>query len=74
MLQRLLLDPGPFLTLSNGDLAENNFMIDSSDDSDHGRLIDFEFAHFDHALTHVATFFVPGPRWMVVNDPIGEQR
>lgn len=72
-LQRLLLDPGPFLTLSNGDLAENNFMIDVSDDSDHGRVIDFEFAHFDHALTHVATFFVPGPRWMVVHDPIGDQ-
>lgn len=72
-LQQLLVDPGPFLALSNGDLAENNFMIDIRDADDHGRLIDFEFAHFDHVLAHVATFFVPGPRWTVVNDPIGDQ-
>jgi len=72
-LQKLLVDPGPFLALSNGDLAENNFMIDIDDPDDHGRLIDFEFAKFDHALAHASVFFVPGPRWLVVNDPIADQ-
>lgn len=68
-LHALLAEPGPFLTLSNGDMATNNFMI-TPGESDDGRLIDFESAHFDHALAHVANFFVPGPPWMVINDPI----
>ncbi|GAB3924707.1 hypothetical protein GCM10011575_04080 [Microlunatus endophyticus] len=72
-LQGLLAEPGPFLALSNGDLVTNNFMIDVDDPDDHGRLIDFEFVKFDHALAHAAIFFVPGPRWMVVNDPIGDR-
>lgn len=71
-LQRLLAEPGPFLGLCNGDMGENNFMIDLRDTRD-GRLIDFEFARFDQALAHVATFFVPSPRWMVINDPIAGQ-
>lgn len=72
-LRRLFAEPGPFLALSNGDMMANNFMIDIDDPDDHGRLIDFEFAHFDHALAHAANFFVPGPRWMVVDDPIADQ-
>lgn len=72
-LRQLLVDPGPFLALSNGDLAENNFMIDIRNEDDQGRLIDFESAHFDHVLAHAAIFFVPGPRWLVVDDPIGDQ-
>ncbi|MBO0811980.1 MAG: hypothetical protein J2P23_08020 [Microlunatus sp.] len=72
-LQALLADPGPYLALSNCDMSENNFMIDIDDPDDHGRLIDFESAQFDHALAHAANFFVPGPCWMVVDDPIGDQ-
>lgn len=69
-LRALFAEPGPFLALSNGDMATNNFLISAKDD---GRLIDFEFAHFGHALAPAANFFVPGPPWIVINDPIAEQ-
>ena len=65
-------EPGAFLTLSNGDMATNNYLVDPADQTD-GRLIDFEFAHCDHALTHVAGLYVPGPPWMVINDPIAAE-
>ncbi len=50
-------DPGPFLAFSNGDAGSNNFMFDGAD----GRLIDFEFAGYRHALSDAVCLFVPGP-------------
>lgn len=65
----VLGEPGPFLSLSNGDTATNNFLVDHDD----GRIIDFEFAGYDHALASCAGFYVPGPPWIVVNDPIAAE-
>lgn len=61
-----LAKPGPFLAFSNGDSGTNNFLIDGGD----GRIIDFEFAGYRHALTDVACLYVPGPMWITVGDPI----
>lgn len=61
-----LADPGRFLAFSNGDSGTNNFLIDGED----GRIIDFEFAGYRHALTDVACLYVPGPMWITVGDPI----
>lgn len=61
-----LADPGPFLAFSNGDSGANNFLIDGGN----GRIIDFEFAGYRHALTDVACRYVPGPMWITVGDPI----
>ncbi len=55
-------DPGPFLAFSNGDAGSNNFMFRSAD----GRLIDFEFAGYRHALSDAVCLFVPGPAWITV--------
>jgi hypothetical protein len=35
-----------------------------------GRLIDFEFAGYRHALSDAACLYVPGPLWIGVGDPI----
>src|SRR5204862_391679 len=46
VLMRTLREPGPFLTFTNGDAGVNNFLVSGAD----GRIIDFEFARFQHAL------------------------
>lgn len=61
-----LSEPGPFLVFSNGDSAANNYLLDGAD----GRLIDFEFAGYRHALTDAVCLYVPGPAWITVSDPI----
>jgi hypothetical protein len=61
-----LTEPGPFLAFSNGDAGVNNFLVAERTD---GRLIDFEFAGFRHALSDIACLYVPGPMWITVADP-----
>ncbi len=61
-------DPGPFLAFSNGDAGSNNFMFDGAD----GRLIDFEFAGYRHALSDAVCLFVPGPAWITVDTLAGD--
>ena len=61
-----LTDPGPFLAFSNGDAGVNNFLLA---DGASGKLIDFEFAGFRHALCDIACLYVPGPMWITVADP-----
>ena len=62
-----LVEPGPFLAMSNGDAEANNLLVDGGGGG--GRLIDFEFAGFRHALCDVSCLYVPGPMWMAVADP-----
>jgi len=61
-----LAGPGPFLALTNGDTEANNFLVAGGD----GRLIDFEFAGYRHALTAAVCLYVPGPAWLTVSDPV----
>jgi hypothetical protein len=61
-----LTEPGPFLVFSNGDAGTNNFLLANGAD---GKLIDFEFAGFRHALCDIACLYVPGPMWITVADP-----
>ncbi|MFI6295999.1 hypothetical protein ACIBEJ_30695 [Nonomuraea sp. NPDC050790] len=61
-----LADPGPFLTLSNGDPEANNVLVRADGPPD-ARLIDFEFAGFTHALHDAVCLHVPGPAWMRVS-------
>ena len=61
-----LSEPGPFLAFSSGDAGANNYLLDGMD----GRLIDFEFAGYRHALTDAVCLYVPGPFWITVSDPI----
>ncbi|GII05386.1 hypothetical protein [Planobispora takensis] len=61
-----LADPGPFLSLTNGDAEANNFLVAGDD----GRLIDFEFAGYRHTLTSAVCLYVPGPAWLAVGDPV----
>jgi hypothetical protein len=61
-----LNEPGPFLVLSNGDAGANNFLVANGAQ---GKLIDFEFAGFCHALCDIACLYVPGPMWITVADP-----
>jgi hypothetical protein len=61
-----LLHPGPFLAFSNGDPEENNFLTELGD----GRLIDFEFGAYRHALTCARWIHVPGPAWITVTDSL----
>jgi Phosphotransferase enzyme family len=58
--------PGAFLSFSNGDAGSNNFLVENGD----GRIIDFEFAGYRHALTDAVCLYVPGPIWLTVSDPI----
>lgn len=62
----LLLHPGPFLAFSSGDPGDNNLLVHGSD----GRLIDFEFAGYRHALLDGAMLHLPGPRWITMPDPV----
>ena len=50
-----LTDPGPFLGFSNGDAGENNYLVAGDD----GRIIDFEFAVYHHALLDAAWLHNP---------------
>ncbi|HVX43383.1 MAG TPA: phosphotransferase [Mycobacteriales bacterium] len=59
-------DPGPFLAMSNGDPEANNFLIGEGG----GKIIDFEFARYHHALVDAVWMHVPGPMWMTVADPV----
>ena len=61
-----LRDPGPFLAFSNGDACAFNFLVEGVE----GKLIDFEFAGYRHALTDVACLYVPGSMWITVSDPV----
>jgi hypothetical protein len=61
-----LAEPGPFLAFSNGDAGVNNFLVA---DGASGRLIDYEFAGFCHAVCDIACLYVPGPMWITVADP-----
>jgi hypothetical protein len=63
-----LTDPGPFLTLSNGDAGPNNYMISDDD----GRLIDFEAAGYRHAAKDAVFLHVPGPHWITASNPVVE--
>ena len=61
-------EPGAFLAFSNGDAATNNYLVNRAD----GRLIDFEFAGYRHALADVVCLYVPGPHWITVGDPVAD--
>ena len=65
-LQAILPEPGPFLALSNGDAGLNNFLATGSD----GRIIDFEFAGYRHALADAQCLHVPNSLWLTVGDPV----
>ena len=67
-LEQALDEPGPFLALSNGDAEANNFLLSGDD----GRIVDFEFAGFRHALTDVTCFYVPGPMWITLSDAFSD--
>jgi hypothetical protein len=68
-VERELTEPGAFLVLTNGDSNPNNFLVDGDD----GRIIDFEFAGYRHALGNLAWLYVPGPAWITVTDPITDE-
>jgi len=63
-----LAEPGALLAFSNGDAGANNFLVDGDD----GRLIDFEFAGYRHALIDAVLLYVPGPMWLTVGDPVAD--
>jgi hypothetical protein len=65
-----LRHPGPFLAFSNGDCEANNFLVAEVGGGVDGRLIDFEFASYRHALTCATWMHVPGPAWITVGDPL----
>jgi hypothetical protein len=67
-----LANPGPFLTFTNGDMGTNNFLVDGHGDVDDGRIIDFEFAGFRHALTAASWIHLPGAMWITVTDPVND--
>ena len=66
-----LINPGPFLVLSNGDPETNNILLHESGPTD-PRLIDFESAGYTHALVDAVCLHVPGPAWMTVGDPLAD--
>ncbi|MBM7784321.1 aminoglycoside phosphotransferase family protein [Tenggerimyces flavus] len=61
-----ILEPGPFLALSNGDVGLNNYLVLGPGD---GRLIDFEAAGFRSVLAEMTDIFTPGPMWVTLDDP-----
>jgi hypothetical protein len=61
-----LSEPGPFLAFSNGDAGVNNFLVAGGSG---GKLIDFEFAGFRHALSDIACLYVHGPMWITIGEP-----
>jgi hypothetical protein len=58
-----LADPGPFLAMSNGDPGTNNFLVAPGLP---GKLIDFEFARYRHALLDAVHFHVQSPQWVTL--------
>ncbi|MER5650660.1 hypothetical protein [Streptosporangium sp. NPDC002524] len=58
---------GGFLTTDGFPATDGD---DHADDYGDGRLIDFEFAGYRHALTSAVCLYVPGPAWLTVSDPI----
>lgn len=62
IVRETLTGESPFLALSNGDAGANNFFVDDRD----GRIIDWEFAGYRHALIDAASLWVPGPIWMTI--------
>lgn len=66
LVRSTLLEPGPFDALSNGDSGTNNFLVDGDD----GRLIDFEFAGYQHALFDLSCLAMPHPMWLTMTDPV----
>lgn len=65
-IRRTLLEPGPFLALSNGDSTANNVLVTK----DSVMVIDYEFAGYRHCLTDLVDFFLPGPRFVTVDDGV----
>lgn len=65
VVRTTLVEPGPFTTFSNGDSGANNFLVTGTD----GRIIDFEFAGYRHALLDAACLYTPGAMWMTVAHP-----
>jgi hypothetical protein len=61
-----IVEPGPFLALSNGDVGLNNYLVLGPGD---GRLIDFEAAGFRNVLAEVTDLYTPGPMWITLGDP-----
>ncbi|GAA4994100.1 phosphotransferase [Actinopolymorpha pittospori] len=68
LVRTTLAEPGPFLAFTNGDPEPNNFLVHDGAESN-GRIIDFEFAGYVHALFNAAWIHVPGPAWITVADP-----
>ena len=65
VVREILTAPGPFHTFTNGDAGANNYLVEGDD----GRIIDFEFAGYRHALIDAACLYMPGAMWMTVRDP-----
>jgi len=63
-----LANPGHLLCMTNGDMAANNYLVSGQD----GRIIDFEFATYRHALLDCSWMHVPGPAWIVAHDPVAD--
>jgi hypothetical protein len=61
-----LSHPAGFLAMSNGDAGTNNFLVAPGLD---GKLIDFEFARFRHALMDAVHIHVQSPQWITLPDP-----
>ena len=73
-LTRRLVEPGEFHALSTGDAGPNNVLIAPELTA---RLIDAEFAGYQHALTDLLSLYLPHPAWVTAMDPVGaglEQR
>lgn len=73
-LTRRLVEPGEFHALSTGDAAPNNVLIAPGLPA---RLIDAEFAGFQHALIDLVSLYLPHPAWVTATDPVAnglEQR
>jgi hypothetical protein len=67
-----LANPGPFLAFTNGDTGTNNFLVDERSGAGEGRIIDFEFAGYRHALTAASWIHMPGAMWITVTDPVND--
>jgi hypothetical protein len=63
----VLLKPGPFLAFTNGDAAPNNFLVGGGGG---GRVTDFEFADYRHALVSAVWIHVPGSAFITVTMPL----
>jgi hypothetical protein len=64
-----LADPGPFRGFTNGDPHPNNYLLTG----DSGRLIDFEAAGFEHALSGAVWMHAPDPAWITAGQSMTAQ-